>query len=280
MSVTTHDDSSQELPGQRPHFKVVSHSNLFYWWPVWSLGFIMAAISYFGDTRLAIVPEGTTVKAAADGGGRENFELRVPGKPTESLSYAATVPTGQEPFPHHITQSKVPGMVYTFVILLVILATSVTLRGLWSVVNLMGILLLALVVYILGWWGAIIEELGRLYFYTSVAGYFFSSLVLFVYWMMVVFVFDQRRFIIFSPGQIIVHREVGDQQKVYDTSGVAVVKRLNDFIRHRLLGLGSGDLIVTTADGRHEFELPNVLFADRKVHEIAETMKTRPVLTR
>ena len=104
------------------------------------------------------------------------------------------------------------------------------------------------------------------------------SMFLFLYWIAVVFVFDQRQFIIFSPGQIIVHREVGDRQSVYDTSEVMVVKRRNDFIRHRLLGLGAGDLLVSTADGRHEFELPNVLFADAKIREVAETMKTRPIL--
>ena len=81
-----------------------------------------------------------------------------------------------------------------------------------------------------------------------------------------------------GPGQIIVHREVGDRQSVYDTSEVMVVKRRNDFIRHRLLGFGAGDLLVSTADGRHEFELPNVLFADAKIREVAETMKTRPIL--
>jgi hypothetical protein len=45
-----------------------------------------------------------------------------------------------------------------------------------------------------------------------------------------------------------------------------------------LLGFNAGDLIVSTADGRHEFELPNVIFADAKIREIAEAMKTRPVL--
>ena len=70
-------------------------------------------------------------------------------------------------------------------------------------------------------------------------------------------------------------------QAVYDTSGVAVVKRRNDLIRHRLLGFDAGDLIVSTVDGRHEFELPNVLFADAKIQAIqaiAEAMKTRPIL--
>src|SRR5260221_13055355 len=38
---------------------VYRHTNLFYWWPVWLLGFIFAAISYFGDRHMAIVPAHT-----------------------------------------------------------------------------------------------------------------------------------------------------------------------------------------------------------------------------
>ena len=280
MSVETQEKSSPELPGKSPVFKVVSHSNLIYWWPVWAVGFVMAALSYYSGTRLAIVPEGTTVKAVADGKGTERFELTVPGRPTASLSQAAAVPAGQEPFPYHIAENTTLHFTYVILVLVVILGSTVTIRGLWSVVNVMAILLLVLLFALLGWWGTIIEELSRIHLYISAAAYFVTSLVLFFYWVMIVFVFDQRRFIIFSPGQIIVHREVGDRQEVYDTSGVNVVKRLNDFVRHRLLGLGSGDLIVTTADGRHEFELPNVLFADSKIREIAEAMKTRPVMTK
>jgi hypothetical protein len=219
--------ASPHLPGQTPHYKVVSHSNLVYFWPVWLFGFIMAAISFVGGDRLAIVPEGTTVKAIAG----EKFELTVPGKPTESLSHAAAVKPGQQAFPYHIAESTSLHLIYAILLLVVTLASTVTLRGLWSVINFMGILVLALLVYILGWWGAIIEELGRMHLYISAAAYFFPSLVLFLYWVMVVFIFDQRRFIIFSPGQIIVHKEVGDRQEVYDTSSVAVVKRLNDFVR-------------------------------------------------
>jgi hypothetical protein len=44
--------------------------------------------------------------------------------------------------------------------------------------------------------------------------------------------------------------------------------------------LGAGDLIVSTADGRHEFELPNVLLADGKILQISEAMKIRPVMER
>jgi hypothetical protein len=44
---------------------VYSHSMLFYWWPVWMAGFIMALVSYMSDQRLAIVPPGTVAKRDA-----------------------------------------------------------------------------------------------------------------------------------------------------------------------------------------------------------------------
>lgn len=280
MSDGTNQIPVSELSGQRPQFKVVSHSNLIYFWPVWGLGVVMAILSYNSGSRLVIVPEETAVKAVASDRGVQTYELSVPGKPDNFLSRAAGVPRGKEIFPYRIEQNPVPHLIYAIVVLVVILATSVTLRGLWSVINFMGILILALLLYILGWWGTIITDLDRLHLYISCTAYVFTSLVLFVYWFMIVFVFDRRRFIIFSPGQIIVHKEVGDRQAVYDTGSVTVLKRRNDIIRHRLLGLGAGDLVVSTADGRHEFELPNVLLADGKIRQIAEAMKIRPVVER
>src|SRR4051812_10118523 len=38
---------------------VVAHSTLFYWWPVWAVGFIMALITYIDGTMLAVVPPGS-----------------------------------------------------------------------------------------------------------------------------------------------------------------------------------------------------------------------------
>jgi hypothetical protein len=278
MSETKDDSGHKHLPGESPLFKVVSHSSLIYWWPVWSLGFIMVVISIANGGRLAIMPASTSVKSVVNGQGFESFNVALSGKPTQSLLNAAAAETGAQAFPYHIEPNTTFHLVYAIMVLVVILATSVTLRGLWSVVNVMALLMLALVFSVFGWWGAIGRELSGLHLYVSAAAYLFASIFLFLYWLAVVLVFDQRQFIIFSPGQIIVHREIGDRQSVYDTSGVTVVKRRNDFIRHRLLGLGSGDLIVSTSDGRHEFELPNVLFADAKVREIAEAMKTRPVM--
>src|SRR5215210_3683523 len=42
--------------------KLVSHSPIFYWWPIWLLGYIMAFITYTEGHRLAILPSNENVK--------------------------------------------------------------------------------------------------------------------------------------------------------------------------------------------------------------------------
>src|SRR6266851_2712053 len=60
--------------GARATDKIVvyRHSHLFYWWPVWALGFLFAAITYFDNKHLAIVPANTTAE--------ESIEVIVDGK--------------------------------------------------------------------------------------------------------------------------------------------------------------------------------------------------------
>ena len=45
-----------ELPNE---ITVISHSSLFYWWPVWLVGFIMATLTYFDNHRMVVVPADT-----------------------------------------------------------------------------------------------------------------------------------------------------------------------------------------------------------------------------
>src|SRR3954452_13456452 len=44
--------------------KIVSHSDLFYWWPVWAVGFLMAFLTYQSGHRMAVVPDGTVAERA------------------------------------------------------------------------------------------------------------------------------------------------------------------------------------------------------------------------
>jgi hypothetical protein len=54
------------VPDDRPaEVVVISHSPLFYWWPVWAVGFLMAGLSYWQDQRMAFVPPGTVAERGA-----------------------------------------------------------------------------------------------------------------------------------------------------------------------------------------------------------------------
>src|SRR5262245_50304965 len=66
---------------------LISHSMLFYWWPIWVLGFIMATITYFDNTRLAIVPPDSKLikKGESDDRKITTYELVVLNPPNRPL---------------------------------------------------------------------------------------------------------------------------------------------------------------------------------------------------
>ncbi len=43
-------------PAEARSITIVSHSNLFYWWPVWAVGFLMAFVTLITQTRAVVVP--------------------------------------------------------------------------------------------------------------------------------------------------------------------------------------------------------------------------------
>src|ERR1700732_1128925 len=48
---------SRSVARAPPEIKIISHSNIFYWWPAWVAGFAVALISYTQGHDVAIVPE-------------------------------------------------------------------------------------------------------------------------------------------------------------------------------------------------------------------------------
>ncbi len=113
----------------------------------------------------------------------------------------------------------------------------------------------------------------------SLAGYLLPSIVLLVLWLATFFWYDPLRYMVFTPGQLVVHKEIGDLREVFDTTQVEAEKRRTDLFRHWILGFGAGDLIIKVPSQSLQIELPNVLFVNRRVIEIANLMKTKPVLT-
>jgi len=171
------------------------------------------------------------------------------------------------------------GASYCIVLLLVILITNVPLRGLWSVVVIVMIVLLSVIFALAGWWDDIFEALGGLHIYIGMAGYLFVSTVLLIMWLISMFIFDRQTYVIFEPGQMRVCEEVGAGERSYDTIGMSIEKHRDDLFRHWVLGLGSGDLTVRTSGANaHQFTLNNVLFIGAKLDRIEDLQRTKQMV--
>ena len=269
--------------------KLISHSNLFYWWPVWVLAFFMAAWTYFENSRLAIVPAEATLTPIGDRTGKYNLEFKPNARdantdtPTfenrgiHDAAERSKAPNNLEPFQARISSHSWLGSFFVIVLLLVIIITNVPLRGLWSFLVLMGILLIAVLVTLFKAWDQIFETIGDLRIHINMAGYLFLGVAVFVLWALATWVFDRRAYVIFTPGQIRVCEHIGDAEQTYPTVGMSLEKQRDDLFRHYILGFGSGDLILRLANGDKEIRLPNVLgigWQLRTVQDMLRTMST------
>ena len=231
---------TEDLPdpaARLPSVILYSHSGLFYWWPVWVTGFIMAAVSYaFG-------------RAFATDDGRIEW----------------------------IHPNTGVGVTFIAVLLLVIVFTNVRLRGIKSVVTLLA----AAVLFVaLGWLGLlddVANAIPQLSIFMSFGFYLTFSLALFVIWALAFFVFDRLTYWRVSPGQMTRENLIGGGEKSFDARGMLFEKHGEDYFRHFLLGLGSGDLCLKTAGAdRQTIEIANVTMVDRKVREIQRLIAVEP----
>src|SRR4051794_29857651 len=108
-TVVTNQTVSEVAPGAvAPRaVYVYSHSYLYYWWPVWAVGFVMALLTYIQGERVHF-----TVG---------DVERSVLIHPSHNM-----------------------GVIFTFTFLLVILMTHITVRGIASVAVIIGMIALVL----------------------------------------------------------------------------------------------------------------------------------------
>jgi hypothetical protein len=264
--------------------RIVSHSNLFYWWPVWAIGFILGLMTLIFGEHMAIVPAGSlayqdaNVSVSSDD--LKNREVIVlPAKKSLVPEQLSTAKAGGQEFKMHVSPNRSYGVIFATVLLLVIVITNVPLRGMWSVVVIMLVIMLIIIFSLAHLWDTILGWLFLLHVHINSAGYLFISTVLLAVWLVTFIFFDQQVYIVFTTGQLKVCTEVGGGEQVYDTTGMTLEKQRSDLFRHWILGLGSGDLLVTTTGAAaHHFSLPNVLFIGRKVQQITDMMKERAVV--
>ena len=258
----------------RDEIKIVSHSTLLYWWPVWAMGFVIALLTPLDSHRMAIVPKSAIAEHA-----RVIVDLEGEGK-LDMIRWKADLNGEQPDNPYlHVSKHKSYGVLYCFVLLLVIVITNVPLRGLWSFMVIITLVMLAIILHLWGKWEPILDALGRLHIYINAAGYLLISVVLLIVWLVTFFLFDSQIYMVFTPGQLRVRQEIGGGEVAYDTAGMMIQKQRNDLFRHWVLGLGSGDLVVTTSGASsHHFDLPNVLFVGQKVRLIEDMLREKAVV--
>jgi hypothetical protein len=273
--------------------RVYSHSPLFYWWPVWLFGFIFALITAIDGDRLVILPEpsllvkekvGNEIRytAYAPPASDQMDKLLEPASPDakQNLKRVSALPETDEVY--HIKPRVSPrswmGPAFLFLLILVIIITNVPLRGLWSLVVLIGLVVLALLISLFKWWDNILGALVSLHIFINLAGYLVLAVVLAVAWLLATFIFDRRSYIIFTPGQIRVCEEIGSRERTYDTTGMTVEKHRDDWFRHIFLGFGTGDLSIRTAGAdRHEILMPNVAMIGFKIEAIQQLIRQRQI---
>jgi len=277
---------STDAPSRSSEIKLISHSTLFYWWPVWALAFVMAIVTWMDQTRMAVVPSGSTVVWAKDADDKHTNQvtLTLPStKATQSLTNASGISESNtakaEAYPAfrpRMSEKSWPGAIFVVGLVVTIIVTNVPLRGLWSFLVIILVVVLALVFALLDVWDRIFEMLGNLHIHINMAGYMTIGVLTFTLWAAATFFFDRRSYVIFTPGQVRICEHIGSSVQAYSTAGVSLEKQRDDLFRHYIYGLGSGDLIVKLPGGgdRREVRMPNVLFLGWQMSKVENILRS------
>ena len=257
---------------------VYSHSPLFYWWPVWAVGFLMAGVSWWQGLQVAFVPTGTVAERGArvEGiEGKRDILVAPAGQPLPAVSESDELKQPRL----RMAVSNNPGVIWVMTLCLVIIITHVQLRGVGSLI---AILLIGGVIGLLaafGLWDPILRSARFVDIHINALGYLSISLFLFVIWLVMFLVVDRMKYMIFTRGQVRVRRVIGEGEKIFDTRGMVFQRHRDDLFRHWLLGFGTADLTVFTSGATpQQIEMPNVLGISRKLALIHTMLQEREVV--
>lgn len=177
----------------------------------------------------------------------------------------------------YIHPSKNLGVIYTMIFLMVILLTNATLRGLASATLIVALIGLTFMFAYFDWWDTLFQAFSELAIFLNLGFYVLFSSAIFLMWMLGVFFFDRLEYWTFRPGQAVHHAVFGGGSHTYDTNGMSVNKLRDDFFRHWILGLGSGDLHISLPGANSpQFLVSNVPFLNAKLTRIQELIAMKP----
>lgn len=216
---------------------LISHSPLVYWWPVWAVGFILAGVSYFAGQSFTN-DQGQALIIYPDTG---------------------------------------VGITFITVLLLVLVLTNARLKGVYSITAILAVGLAIVTLALFGGLETLLRAIPSLSVYMNTGFYLIFSLAMFSIWALAFFVFDRLTYWRVRPGQLTRERLIGDSAESFDTRGMLFEKHGEDIFRHIILGLGSGDLSLTTAGAKKQTILiPDVMGVNAKVRQIQNLISVEP----
>jgi hypothetical protein len=259
---------------------IYGHSNLIYWWPVWLVAFILAAITYFEGYQMAVVPPGSQAVSGVT--------IQFPDGQLDGPRDAIIVPSGAK-LPQGVegggpaqpgmtvSSSNSLGVVFAMTLVVVALVSTIMFRGLVSLIVVILMIVAVLALALLGLWDPILAFFGGLDIRMNAAGYLFIAIPLFLAWLFVTFVYDRQIYMVVDEGQMRYVLEVGDSAMAVQTEGAVVEKKRDDVFRHWLLGFGTGDIVIRLPDGKR-IELQNVVNANRKLAIVKDMVRHKPIV--
>lgn len=221
--------AARARPGELSEVRVVAHSNMLYWWVVWVYGYICAMATHINNVG---------------------------------------VPFGGKVIKFH--PSAWLGLSFVLLVLFVIVFTNVRARVIHTVLVMAILTLIGVGVN----WGYGLERIfnwvPELLVQMNLAFYMVFSTALMLLWFIVIFGIDRFTIWRFSSGQVTeVHRLGQAAGHVYDTRNMLMRRLPGDFFRHKILGLGTGDLMFRpAAPGADPFILENVWKVNEKQKQI------------
>ncbi|RTL68171.1 MAG: hypothetical protein EKK41_16140 [Hyphomicrobiales bacterium] len=223
--------------------RIFPRTNLIYWWPVWAWGYACAVLTYF---------QGIGVAQIETASGR----------------------------PVLFHPSSALGWSFLLVLLLVVFFTNVRARGVYSLMLLALVALIAILVRNAPGYGALTEVLSLLRIHLNLAFYIIASSLFLVLWLVGIFLIDHMSWVKFSTGQVAEEHLLGQAvAHVFPSEGLIVRRLPDDLFRHKILGLrwlgaGTGDFLIRPAHGE-SLELHNVWRANAKQAVIERLIATK-----
>lgn len=218
-----------------PEIKIYQHSDLIYWWPIWSYGYVCWAISFFL------------------------------GKPVEIGGHKAVA----------AYEGSWLGISFTVLLMLIVTLTHMRPRGIQSVVILLVAVLLAIGLEYGYGWSRAMSLLSHLLIYMNAAFYAVVSTWALILWAISVFWIDRRSYWRFTRGQVVEHHQ-WDINNIYDTQGMVVTQLPDSLLLHKLIGFGTGELILkTTGATERQIVIENVWKVKKALRDIEELIHGR-----